>query len=166
MKNWTHKLPTREQIFASRFFKPLAPWFEHEYFWVLDCNRVALATAIGLYCGMVPTPFQFLTAFILAYIFRAHLPVALFATLYTNPITLVPIYIAAYELGIWLLYGNTPHPELVFPVWQEGQFWSVMTEWITTFGTPWLLGSCVIGSVLALAGYTLVQVVWRWQYNR
>ncbi|WP_274584135.1 DUF2062 domain-containing protein [Neisseria leonii] len=161
LRNWQNKLPTREKIFASRLFKPFAPWFEHDYFWAFDRNRVALAAAIGLYCGMIPTPFQFACAFAAAYLLRANLPVALFATLYTNPITLVPLYIAAYKLGFWLLYGDLPRSELVMPHFDDGHFWQNIGRWAATFGKPWLLGSILMASVFAVGGYMAVQLLWR-----
>lgn len=158
--NWHNKLPRREKIFASRVFKPFAPWFEHDYFWALERSRVARAAAIGLYCGMIPTPFQFFCAFIIAYVLRANLPVALFSTLYTNPITLVPLYILAYELGVRLLYGDIPHPDLVMPRFGDEDFWHNIGTWLATFGAPWLLGSILIASALSLTGYLAVHLLW------
>ncbi|EGV34760.1 DUF2062 domain-containing protein [Neisseria weaveri] len=163
---WIQKLPTREKIFASPIFKPFAPRFEHDHYWALDRDRVALAAAIGLYCGMIPTPFQFICAFILAYFLRAQLPVALFSTLYTNPVTLVPLYILAYELGIWILQGYVAHPELIMPELGSENFWRNIGTWIATFGKPWLLGSILMASTFAASGYALIQIFWRWKAGK
>lgn len=166
MKNWKNKLPTREKIFASRLFKPFAKWFEHDYFWAFERDRVALAAAIGLYCGMVPTPFQFVAAFIAAYFLRAQLPVALFSTLYTNPVTLVPLYFVAYELGIRLLYGDAVHLPFALPYWGAENAPIVLWLWLKTYGTPWLVGSMVMALTFASVGYCVVQLVWRWRDKR
>ncbi len=158
---WQNKLPTRERIFASRWFAPFAHWFDHPEFWRFERNKVALAVAIGLFCGMLPAPTQFFSALMLAYLLRTHLPIALFSTLYTNPLTLVPLYIAAYELGFWLLSGAAPHPDLVLPAWGEPEFWSQLSGWAARFGKPLLLGILLMGTVFAISGYLLVQVLWR-----
>ena len=91
------KVPTHDEIFASRWLKPLAPYFNKPYFWVGSRRKVALAVAIGLFSGMMPGPTQMLTALLLAYVLRANLPVSLVMTLYTNPLTYLPLYYAAYE---------------------------------------------------------------------
>ena len=123
MNRWKDKLPTREKIFESRFFKPFARWFDDVHFWAFERESVARAVAVGLFCGMMPTPTQFAFAFICAYLLRVHLPVALFSTLYTNPLTLVPLYILAYEIGFWLLHGSENHADLVMPQFGNEQFW-------------------------------------------
>ena len=64
MNRWKHKLPTREKIFESRFFKPFTRWFDDVHFWAFERESVARAVAVGLFCGMMPTPTQFAFAFI------------------------------------------------------------------------------------------------------
>ncbi len=43
--------------------------------------------------------------------FAHAIPIALFSTLYTNPLTLIPLYVAAYKLGSRLLYGTAAYLE-------------------------------------------------------
>ena len=117
--NWKHKLPTREKIFASRWFKPFAHLFDKPEYWAFKRDKVALSVAIGLFCGMLPAPTQFVSALIMAYFLRTQLPIALFSTLYTNPLTLIPLYVAAYKLGSRLLYGTAAQAELVMPALGE-----------------------------------------------
>ena len=85
-EKWQHKLPTREKIFASRWFKPFAHWFNKPEYWAFSRDKVALSVAIGLFCGMLPAPTQFFSALMLAYVLRTQVPIALFSTLYTNPV--------------------------------------------------------------------------------
>lgn len=161
MERWKHKLPTREKIFASRFFKPFARWFDDDHFWAFERESIARAVAIGLFCGMMPAPTQFACAFIWAYLLRVNLPVALFSTLYTNPLTLVPLYVLAYELGFRLLHGSERHAELVMPQLGSEQFWQDIGRWAAAFGTPLALGILVMGFVFAVIGYFAVQFFWR-----
>lgn len=162
------RLPDREQIFAARWAKPFAPLFDKPYFWHLSRRKVALSVAIGLFCGLMPGPTQMISAFIVAYILRAQLPVAMFTTLYTNPFTYLPLYYTAYELGRWVL-GLPPQP-LVLPQWHQWQ--QEMALWLSAYGKPLLVGVPLLGSVFALVGYAVVHLVWRcrivrrWQGRR
>ena len=166
LEHWKHKLPTREKIFSSRWFKPFAHWFDKPEYWAFSRDKVALSVAIGLFCGMLPAPTQFFSALMLAYLLRTHLPIALFSTLYTNPLTLIPLYVAAYELGSWLLIGNAPHPDLVMPALGEPGFWRDAAAWAARFGKPLALGILLMGSIFAIVGYALVQIIWRWRSRR
>jgi hypothetical protein len=127
--NWKHKLPTREKIFASRWFKPFAHLFDKPEYWAFKRDKVALSVAIGLFCGMLPAPTQFFSALMMAYLLRTQLPIALFSTLYTNPLTLIPLYVAAYKLGSRLLYGTAAQAELVMPALGEPGFWADAGRW-------------------------------------
>ena len=68
--------------------------------------------AIGLFAGLVPGPLQMLTALLLAVPLRKNLPVALLTTLYTNPFTIVPLYVLAYGYGSLLLGLNHAAPKI------------------------------------------------------
>jgi uncharacterized protein (DUF2062 family) len=120
--------------------------------------------AIGLWCGLIPGPFQMLTAALLCVLFRANLPVAVFTTLYTNPFTIPVIYFAAFQIGSFLLGrengGFQPAPE-----WGEQSLREWMDQafaWVASLGTPLFLGLFVLASTLAIAGYFLVRAWWRW----
>ena len=164
--NWKHKLPTREKIFASRWFKPFAHLFDKPEYWAFKRDKVALSVAIGLFCGMLPAPTQFFSALMMAYLLRTQLPIALFSTLYTNPLTLIPLYVAAYKLGSRLLYGTAAQAELVMPALGEPGFWADAGRWTLQFGQPLAFGILIMGTTFALAGYALVQIIWRWRINR
>ncbi|UOO80796.1 DUF2062 domain-containing protein [Uruburuella testudinis] len=159
-RSFRHKLPTREHIFASRWIKPLAPVFDKPYFWTLNRRRAAIAVAIGMFCGLMPGPTQMLSALIVAYFLRANLPVAVFATLYTNPLTYMPLYYLAYKIGALML--GIEAGELEFPSLSSGRFWAESQAWLMGAGKPLLLGVPVLGSILAVAGYFATLWLWRW----
>lgn len=158
-----HKLPKPETLFASRYLKPFAPYFNYPHFWSLTRRKVCLAFAIGLFAGLMPGPTQMVTAFILAYLLRTNLAVATVTTLYTNPITYVPLYAAAYKIGWLLLTGGAPRETLVFPSfqelsWQDGL--DVSAGWFIHYGKPLLLGVPVLGLSLAVLGYFVLNGLW------
>ena len=98
--------------------------------------------------------------------FAHAIPIALFSTLYTNPLTLIPLYVAAYKLGSRLLYGTAAQAELVMPALGEPGFWADAGRWTLQFGQPLAFGILIMGTTFALAGYALVQIIWRWRINR
>lgn len=163
-KTWRQKLPHRDQIFASRWMQPFAPLFDKPYFWTLNRRQAALSVAVGMFCGLMPGPTQMLSALIAAYFLRTNLPVAVFSTLYTNPLTYMPLYYAAYRLGTAAL--GIKAGEMVFPDWQSSGFWTSLGEWLLGAGKPLLLGVPLLGTCLAIAGYIAVLLVWRWRTTR
>lgn len=89
------------------------------YHWLMflrlqgDPRKLAWGMALGVFIGITPTiPFHMVTALSLAAFFRIS-PVAAFIGIQIgNPLTVVPIYIACYKVGQFLLYRGKP---LVFP---------------------------------------------------
>lgn len=158
-----HKLPKREDIFASRWTRPFAHLFDKAYFWTLNRRQAALSVAVGMFCGLMPGPTQMVSALIVAYFLRTNLPVAVFSTLYTNPLTYMPLYYLAYRIGSFLL-GTETAADLKFPEW-GGNFFSEMGTWLLGAGKPLLVGVPVLGSILAVAGYFAVLLLWRLRTN-
>ncbi|WP_165009619.1 DUF2062 domain-containing protein [Neisseria yangbaofengii] len=154
------KLPGRQQIFASRWSKPFAPLFDRPYFWTLNRRQAAVSVAVGMFCGLMPGPTQMISALIVAYFLRTNLPVAVFSTLYTNPITYMPLYYAAYKIGS-LILGIETADTLDFPSWSDTNFFSELGTWLLGAGKPLLVGVPVLGSILAVIGYIAVLVGWR-----
>lgn len=166
LTRWFHSinlhLPTRQKIFASRWLKPFARWFNRPYFWQLNQKSAALSVAIGLFCGLMPGPTQMLSALVVAFILRTNLPLALFTTLYSNPLTYLPLYYLAYRLGLWLLQGQTQSLLPALPNSHGMAYWHELWRWLLQFGQPLLIGVPVLGLMLALAGYMCVWYGWSW----
>ncbi|MCP2039566.1 uncharacterized protein (DUF2062 family) [Neisseria sp. HSC-16F19] len=162
IQRWRRRLPSQEDIFASRWLKPLAPWFDKPYFWHLNRRQAASAVAVGLFCGLMPGPTQMLSALMVAYFIRTHLPLAVFTTLYTNPFTYLPLYYLAYTLGHWVLYQGPPQADLVLPDWGSEGYWQQWAAWFGQFGKPLLAGVPLLGGIFAAIGYVAVSQLYRW----
>lgn len=163
MKQWLRRhMPDHVAISEHPWLKPFANTLLHPRLWHLNRRSAAGAVAAGLFCGLIPGPFQMLGAAICAVIFRINLPLAMFVTLYTNPFTIVPLYVVAYTLGVWITGGNgafVPPPDYGpegLLVWLEA-----LLSWLVSLGTPLAVGLVALASLLALAGYVLVRVIWR-----
>jgi uncharacterized protein (DUF2062 family) len=155
-------LPDHEAIRGNRWLAPFGNTLLHPRLWHLNRHSAAGGVAAGLFCGLIPGPFQMLGAAICAVVFRVNLPLALFTTLYTNPFTIVPLYFAGYGLGRLVLDG---HGEFVAPPeWGEAGMhaWVMaLADWMAHLGKPLALGLALLASLLAAAGYFFVRLAWR-----
>ena len=159
-------LPSSESVRAHKHLGRFGAWLHHPNLWHLNRHSVAGGFAIGLFTGLIPGPLQMLGAVLLAIPLRMNLPVALLTTLYTNPLTIVPLYLVAYEYGR-LLTGARHHGAEVRPfepdfdwsnVW--GSLVSQM-EWMLSLGKPLAIGLPALALTLAAIGWIAVRIGWR-----
>ena len=158
--SFRHQLPKQEQIFASRWTKPFAPWFDRHYFWTVNRRQAALSVAVGMFCGLMPGPTQMLSALLVAYFLRTNLPIAIITTLYSNPITYMPLYYLAYRIGASLM-GIDAAATLSLPAWEGANFLGRAWEWLLGAGKPLLIGVPILGIILAVFAYFAVLWIWR-----
>ena len=111
-------------------------------------------------------------AALLAVLFRVNLPVAMFTTFYTNPLTIVPLYWLAYQLGA-LVTGQSyavTSAHFVVPEMGWDNWFTVMLDWVFSMGKPFAIGLPLLALLLALLGYVAVRVGWRlgvmWQWRQ
>lgn len=155
-------LPTPESLADHRWLAWWGAPLLHPRLWHLNRHSAAGAVAVGLFCGLIPGPFQMLGAALCSVMFRVNLPLALFTTLYTNPFTIVPLYLAAFTLGQWILGpdGRT----FIAPPDLDGSLlhWlGQLAHWAADLGRPLALGLVALAAVLACAGYVLTRLAWR-----
>jgi hypothetical protein len=157
-------LPDASAVRANKYVAMFGTLLQHPNLWHLNRDSVAGAVAIGLFSGLVPGPLQMLTALVLAVPLHRNLPVALLTTLYTNPFTIVPLYVIAYGYGNLLLGGNAG----VLPVQPFVMDWSDwggslrgLAAWMVELGKPLAVGLVALALTLAAVGYAAVQVAWR-----
>jgi uncharacterized protein (DUF2062 family) len=104
MRNYLKKyLPSHESIRSNPWLRPFASSLLHPRLWHLNRHSAAGAVAAGMFCGLIPGPLQMVGAAGCALVFRVNLPLALLVTLYTNPLTIVPLYVLAYQIGRLIL---------------------------------------------------------------
>jgi len=164
MRHIFHKvIPSHETIKDQRWLKPFGNWLHHPNLWHLNRRSVAGGVSVGLFCGLIPGPLQMLSSAIFAIIFRVNLPVAAFTTLYTNPFTILPLYVVAYEVGAWvsgvqngLSEKRLALPEMHWDNW-VGELWA----WFQMLGKPLLIGLPMLATGLAIAGYITIRLAWR-----
>ena len=155
-------LPSHESVRQHRWIGRFGTLLHHPNLWHLNRHSVAGGFAVGLFSGLVPGPFQMLVAAILAIAWKVNLPVALATTLYTNPLTIGPLYVIAYEIGRLIFRADgavAPAPELD---WSHlGEWLHAFLAWTLALGKPLAVGLVVLAVGLALIGYALARTAWR-----
>jgi uncharacterized protein (DUF2062 family) len=154
-------LPAPETIRNNRWLRPFGNTLLHPRLWHLNRHSAAGAVAAGLFCGLIPGPFQMLGAAICAVIFRVNLPLALFVTLYTNPFTIVPLYLVAYQIGRLLLGDSAGF--IAPPAFSSDllAFTEALETWMWSVAKPLGIGVVALACGLAVAGYLFTKTVWR-----
>jgi uncharacterized protein (DUF2062 family) len=124
--------------------------------WHLNRRTVALAFLNGLFWACMPMPLQMVAAAFFALILRCNVPISIGLVWLTNPVTMLPYYLAAYQLGAFILgTDGVSFPEDVSIAWAQEQ--TNLIWW------PLLTGSLVFGIVLSLVGYCMIRIWWAWK---
>jgi hypothetical protein len=164
-KYFRRYLPDGDTVRASKYLAWCGSWLHHPNLWALNRDSVSGGFAIGLFAGLVPGPFQMLTAALFALPLKKNLPVALATTFYTNPFTIAPLYLLAYGYGRLLLGIGHNHPARVEPFVWNWSDWIGSTEamlhWMVSLGPPLAVGLVALALTLAAIGYAAVRIGWR-----
>ncbi len=124
--------------------------------WHLNKRSVSDAFAVGLFWAMMPIPMQMLAAAATAISIRVNLPVSVGLVWITNPVTMAPIFYFNYLVGSFFFPGG----------YLNMNEFEMSVEWIShSFGEIWqplVLGSLIVGIILAVIGYTGMRLFWRW----
>lgn len=166
-------IPDHDAVRSNRWLAPFGSTLLHPRLWHLNRHSAAGGVAVGLFCGLIPGPFQMLSAAVFAVAFKVNLPLALVTTLYSNPLTIVPLYYAAYLLGrIFIDDGGqfVAPPEFA---WNNiGPWIDASLDWMLGLGKPLALGLPILAVLLAAAGYLGIRATWRfhlvraWQHRK
>ena len=157
-------LPDVDTVRSYRLVSMFGAWLHHPNLWCLNRRSVPGAVAIGLFCGLIPGPFQMLGALLVAVPLRKNIPVALLVTLYTNPLTIVPLYILAYGYGQLLLgmpLGAMPQEPFLWDWANIGASLREFAHWTMALGKPLVIGLVALAATLAVAGYLITEFGWR-----
>lgn len=166
-------LPDGDTLREKKWLRWCAPVLGHPRLWNLHRRSVALGVSIGLVTGMIPGPVQMLLAALLAIPLRANIPAAIFTTLYTNPLTFVPLYVLAYSIGR-LVTGEAAAMAMPRDMeWSWAGLLEYMPElarWVASLGDTLLIGLAIQLTTFAVVGYFATLIIWRcavtWAWRR
>ena len=160
-------LPDHTAVHDNKWLAPFSGTLLHPRLWHLNRHSAAGAVAVGLFCGLIPGPFQMLGAAICALLFRVNLPLALFTTLYTNPLTIVPLYVVAFGMGKLLLGSGGEF--VAAPEYGDAgliAWMHALVDWMFQLGKPLVAGLILLATLLALTGYALMRLAYRYYLVR
>jgi uncharacterized protein (DUF2062 family) len=159
-------IPSHESIQQNRFIGFFGALLHHHNLWHLHRRSVAGGVAAGLFAGLIPgsNPVQFFFATLFSVIFKVNLPIAVFVTLYSNPFTIVPLYVAAFTLGSWVTGSSIeslPPLELGLLNKNLSEWIPILTDYLASYGRPLVTGLILLASLLSVVGYFIVRGFWR-----
>lgn len=141
------QLPSRQDLERSRFLRPIAHRLAARELWRLKPESLARGAALGVFWAFAVPVAQILFAALHCVFWRGNIPVAAAATLITNPLTVGPWLLLAYQIGS--LFVTPTAPPLA-----EAAGW---LDKLGSLGAPTLLGM----AILAVGGAALAYVVVR-----
>ncbi len=178
LKNYITKFYNNEY---KSFLKENKFTKKNSNFFSFSQKAVTGSIAIGLFCGLLPAPFQMVSAGTLAYCFHLNIPIAIFTTLYSNPITVIPLYFICLKVGIIFLNFFSKISSLSFlnitqrpnndihdllkeiPKFQSEKpikFSLELLEWLLSIGFPLLVGTLIVAISLSFIGYIAANFIW------
>lgn len=150
--------PSREQLEATPGLRRLAPHLSSPMLWRWSRHGVALGVALGLFVGLLIPVAQILFVAIAAVCLRANVAIAAASTLVSNPLTVPPIYYAAYQLGAWATGTSAAEGMSLADPWS-------LFEHFGTIGLPLFTGLAIAATVAAVSSYLLISQVWIWRVH-
>jgi uncharacterized protein (DUF2062 family) len=119
---------------------------------------VPRGVAIGLGVGVIIPVMHIVVASLVAIPARANVMLAAAFTLVVNPLTIPPLYYAAYRVGLWELH----HEAAVDPAaaaHASGELGKLLF-WINHASGPIALGVLTIAAAAAATGYVVSLLIW------
>ena len=153
-------LPTRETLHENRLLRPFASQLGEPALWRLTRRSVPRAVALGLFVGVILPVMHMLLAALMAIPLRANVAITVLATLLINPLTIPPIYYAAYQIGGWELN----HDSGLAANGAAEQFSTELGRilfWIHHASGPIALGILTIAFAASVIGYVITAIAWR-----
>lgn len=147
-------LPNFHELRERPGVRLLGRLLDDPYLLHLNRRSVAGGVALGLFVAFIPVPMQMLISAALAIALRVNLIIAVVLVWVSNPLTMPPMFYFGYIVGTWLIGPPVFHtgfePTLAW-FWNElGSIWK-----------PLMLGCMVVGGVVAMAAYGVVNLLWR-----
>ncbi|MDP0588898.1 MAG: DUF2062 domain-containing protein [Candidatus Endonucleobacter bathymodioli] len=153
-------LPDPKSIRDNHYLRFLGSALHTPNLWHLNRRSVASAFFIGIFCALLPIPFQMIVAASMAILFRCNLPVSVSLVWLTNPITIPAVFYFTYKIGCYILQVPVTESSLEFSL--DGIGNELVRIW-----KPLYLGSIISGVVAGSFCYLFIRLYWRWNiiYN-
>jgi len=147
-------LPDPHKITQSKSLRIFGKWLHEPNLWHMNRKSVSMAFLVGLFVMWIPLPSQMIIAAGAAIVLRCNLPISVALVWITNPLTMPPMFYAAYLVGNNLL--GTPPGTSEF----EASFdW--IAQQMSIIWQPFLLGCLILAVLSSIAGFAGIRLLWR-----
>jgi uncharacterized protein (DUF2062 family) len=153
-RRWLKRfLPQRHTVDERWFLRPFRALLHDPALWALHRRNVLRATTVGIVSAFVPIPGQTALAGLLAVYFRVNIPIALLASMVSNPVTMGPLYYGAYRLGLVVLGERASAQVPALPLESS---WSQLGDVVA----PLLIGCALFAAVFAAVAWLVINRLW------
>lgn len=154
-RRFFHKLARRREALSQKWFmRPFRALLHDPALWSSHRRSVLRALSIGIFVGFLPLPLHMALAAAAAVFFRVNVVVAVLTTWISNPLTVTPIFVAAYYLGAWIL-GVPAGPVAIEMSWE----W--FSQSLAAVWWPLWTGALIMAALASGIAYLVMDAVWR-----
>lgn len=166
-------MPDEQQLRGNRMLRLFGSTLFHKRLWQLNRHSVAWGVACGVFWAWIALPIQTIAAALCALIRGGNVPLAMAFTWVSNPLTWVPCFLLAYEVGVVLtgaehVGGFRQQIEtimgagLIDGTWMTAKF--LTSNLLQLY--PMYVGGVVIGAMTGGLSYAAVHFGWKWHVAR
>lgn len=154
-RRFFRKFTVKRHEFGERWFlSPFRHLMHDHRLWSVRRKNVVPAVALGTFVAFMPFPGHPIWATFAALGLRINVPIAAITTFISNPLTMGPMYAAAYLFGTWILGMEATAFDF------EMSFdW--VTHTLVHIWQPMLLGCLLMGIAAASVAYVVLDLLWR-----
>lgn len=154
-RHFFRKLGRRREALSQKWFmRPFRALLHDPALWSSHRRSVLRALSIGIFVGFLPLPLHMAIAAAVAVFFRVNVIIAVLTTWVSNPVTVTPIFVAAYYLGAWIL-GVPAGPFTIELSWD----W--LSQSLAAAWWPLWTGSLIMATLASGMTYLVMDAVWR-----
>lgn len=146
--------PIATKLRGSWYFRVLGPKVTDPRLWSLNRRAITTAFGVGVAISFIPLPVHLPLGLIVAMFWHLNVPAMIGTLLIVNPLTALPVYYAAYRVGV-LLLGREPGP------FHFELSWTWLQTGLGTIWKPFLLGCLICGVLGGFLAYRLLELAWR-----
>lgn len=166
-------MPSEEKLRGNRMLRLFGSTLFAKRLWQLNRHSVAWGVACGIFWAWIAVPLQTLGAVMFALVGRGNVPLAMAFTWISNPLTWVPCFLLAYEVGLFLTGADrvggfrqqiqaVMGAGVIDGAWDTARF--LTNNLLRLY--PMYIGGVVLGVVTGGIGYAAVHLGWRWHVAR
>lgn len=150
------RLPDKATLSEHALLRAFAHHLHEPCLWHFGRRTVSRSLGYGMAVAFVPLPIHMVLLLPIALLRRLNLPVMVATVWVNNPLTLVPMFYAAYRVGLFVLG--------IAPANGNGTFsfdWHHLASTLEGIWLPLCVGCAICGTTIGIATRWLSDRIWR-----